>query len=102
MGQQHLTSGSCILFLRSLTLATSSPAMGLDTRRVRPSELWRPCGATLAIASVAVDIAGVEMTMHFAVRREGGGHVVEVPSFIHDGQRVACVILLPELRDAIC
>lgn len=71
------------------------------TFEVRDIERTRR-GATLAIASVLVDIAGVEMTLHFAIRREAGGLVVEVPSFIHDGQRVACVILPNELRDAIC
>ena len=59
-------------------------------------------GATLAIASVLVDIAGVEMTLHLAVRREAGGVIVEVPSFTHEGRRIACVLLPTELRDAIC
>jgi hypothetical protein len=54
------------------------------------------------VASVVVDIAGIELTLHMAIRRGiDGGYAVELPTFRCRGQRVATVILPAELSQAI-
>jgi hypothetical protein len=58
-------------------------------------------GAARGIAAVAVDIAGVELTLHVTVRREKSSWVVEMPTFRYRGKRVDCVILPPDLVEAI-
>jgi hypothetical protein len=58
-------------------------------------------GAARGIAAIAVDIAGVELTLHVTVRREKSSWVVEMPTFRYRGKRVDCVILPPDLVEAI-